>query len=224
MRQVRTFVFIVGLLIFPAGSAWGVATPTAIDRTVAYSTETQSDLKSSSSPGLFDENISAGEALAFQISEILALSFGGSAGAVASSDDAASALSSFDVIFELTVPHPFTLEGSVQSSKSFGGTTHSEFLLFGAGTDLFFQAFDNADPTSFSEVGTLAPGVYHLKVTGDASVIENTSAFAEAFWQFALELTDPTAAVPEPFTPVLLALGAGVLAWRGIAQRRPPSG
>ena len=212
MRRVPMGVVLLGVLLCASAPAWAAAIPVAMSRTVSYSAESDSDLRSSTSAGVFSETIAADPAIAFQASDVSPLLLGGAGGASVGGPQSASAQSVFDVTFELVVTHPFDLQGSVQSDKAGGGFTDVDFQFTGPGVDLFFAAFDGFGPTSFNESGVLAPGTYRVLVNADVNNSGGTAIFADGSWRFQLTLTDPTA-VAEPASSALLALSVSALAW-----------
>jgi hypothetical protein len=209
------------LVLSPVTVAWGVATPTSMERLVQAVREGQGTSESSSSAGLFDEVVfSPAESVAFQVTQIQPLFLGGF-GAAGDGGIAEIATAVFNVTFSLAVPHTFALEGGLFANES---TAEASFSLIGPGKNLVFSdAPDDLDTsTNFSESGVLAPGSYNVFVIANGFAGPSVSF---ASWSFTLHLTDP-AAVPEPLTSILLALGAVPLAWRGVRRvtrspRRP---
>ena len=216
MRRLRTCAFVLGLMfaLSPVPVAWGVATPTAMERLVQGVRDGQGDSKLSTSAGVFDEQVFATEPVAFQVSDIQPLFLGGF-GAASDGGIAEVATAVFNVTFSLAVPHTIVLDGGVFADKS---SAEASFFFTGPGTNLVFTDVpdDLNDATNFSESGVLAPGSYNVFVI--ANSFEST-AVSFASWSFTLNLTDP-AAVPEPLTSTLLALGAVSLAWQGVRRMR----
>jgi len=220
MSRVRTGAFVLALLftLTSAPVAWGVATPTTMERLVlGVRDEGDFASESSTTAGVFDEEVfSSTELVAFQSSQIQPSFFGGF-GAASIGGIAEVARAVFDVTFALAVPHNFVLDGGVFADAS---TAEGFFSLIGPGTSLVFSDVpdDLSDPTQFSQTGVLAPGSYHLFVIA-SSVESSNSGVSFASWAFTLELTDPNA-VPEPLTSTLLALGAAALAWQRTRRKR----
>ena len=222
MSRLRTCAFVLGLTcaLSPVAVAWGVATPTSMERQVLAVRDGVGDSILSTSAGTFDAQVFATEPVAFQVTDIQPLFLGGF-GAASDGGIAEVGIAVFNVTFALAVPHTFVLSGGVFADKS---SANASFSLTGPGTNLVFSDApdDLNEATLFSESGVLAPGSYNVFVSANSNEGPSVSF---ASWSFELELTDPTT-VPEPLTSTLLALGAVSLAWRGIRRvtrspRRP---
>ena len=133
-------------------------------------------------------------------------------------DEDVSALSFFDVFFDLATPHSFSLTGELNSFVD-GGQGLAVFSLTGA-SNVVFQAL-NSGPVDLASSGTLAAGSYHLVVSSlmDRGPTFESGSFmgGNSSFRFALNLQEQGGpGVPEPGTLALLVMG---LAIAGIRKR-----
>jgi PEP-CTERM motif len=126
--------------------------------------------------------------------------------------------SHYEVFFDLSSPHAYSLTGTLAASID-GGQGIALFLLIGP-TPLDFAAIDFGT-VNLADTGVLAAGFYRLIVSADMGpgpeIDPNSFMGGVATWNFNLELEETTTQVPEPVTLSLLALG---LAGVGLARRR----
>ncbi|MCC7485600.1 MAG: PEP-CTERM sorting domain-containing protein [Burkholderiales bacterium] len=110
----------------------------------------------------------------------------------------------FDVFFDITIAHAYTLQGLLDANVD-GGSGRAEFYLDGP-TALAFAATNG--PTQMNDAGALAPGSYHLLVS---AAMDNGRDFTSGAYMggnadFFFDLRLTPAAAPEPATLALLAL------------------
>lgn len=129
--------------------------------------------------------------------------------------DTVFADSFFDVFFEITLPHSYSLTGSLDTNVD-GGLGVANFSLSGP-TTLGFAAVNNG-PVSLNSSGLLLPGIYVLKVEArmdnGGSTSPDSFMGGSATFDFNLSLTEE---VPEPATLAIFGLG---LAGLGLIRRR----
>jgi hypothetical protein len=102
-----------------------------------------------------------------------------------------------------------------------GGHATAFFSLTGPSTNVTFIASELGSPTAITGSGTLGPGGYILLVSaqtvGDVAAGDQTD---RANFDFSVTLREtPGGAVPEPVTPVLAAMGLGVIGLRAVRRR-----
>ncbi len=128
----------------------------------------------------------------------------------------------FDVFFEISLDHSFTLSGSLTASAD-GGSARARFDLLGP-TPLSFSAIDS-DTTPLADSGLLSAGSYHLTVSAimdnDGNVDPGSFMGGTATYSFNFGITESSqqAQVPVPATLALLGLG---LMGMVVARRRKP--
>jgi hypothetical protein len=167
-------------------------------------------------------NLGDEETTADQDSNIAGSSFSGngssSIGFSVLEDENVSALSFFEVFFDLTSNHSYILNGQLLANVD-GGRGLAFFELSGP-SGLFFFARDFGS-TPLSQSGTLGAGSYHLTVFSlmDRGETFESGSFmgGSSSYQFSLNLQEQGGpGVPEPGTLALLVMG---LAIAGIRKR-----
>lgn len=126
--------------------------------------------------------------------------------------DGVFADSFFEVFFDLSGSHTYTLTGQLEASVD-GGHGEARFQLLGP-TPIDFDAIDFGTVPLASN-GTLAPGSYHLLVSAvmDNGGVAQEDAAMGGSSSFAFEflLSESSTSVPEPAALALLMLAFGAL-------------
>lgn len=203
-RFARSGLFGV-LACFSTGQVFADAVITSATREVLADVgdgpQADSDVGTSGSFSASVSSISFSEASAVQDSSIGVSQFGGTGGAQILGSGAVSH-STYEVFFDLSVSHAYSLSGLLEESLN-GGESTAVFELTGPGTNLLFGATGNAGALDLANAGFLGPGSYHLEV--DAfSHGEESNDFVTTIWEF--DLTLRVLQVPEPATLALLAI------------------
>lgn len=126
--------------------------------------------------------------------------------------DQVVAESFFDVSFDLTDIHSYSLTGLLTANMD-GGYGESLFRLSdGGSTNILFSILNYGDDVVLNSSGTLNPGSYHLLVSsiinnnGDDRGVNGYMGGTTSF-SFNLDLDPVTSTVPEPATWALLLSG-----------------
>ena len=131
-----------------------------------------------------------------------------------------AASSFFDVFFDLSTPHTYSLTGTLVANDD-GGFARARLGLTGP-TSLSFIAIGVNPNVAMSASGVLSPGTYRLVVEAAMDNGGNAQDGAymggDAAFNFNFQLTDASRPIPEPTMTLLLAAGLGCAA--GSRRRR----
>ena len=174
-----------------------------------------SDVRDATPPVPFapwiDQVYAGGAYLADQSSEAVTATRMAASGSADGFSEYGLARSTFSITFEVSVPTPYTLAGSLSENPV--AFNEARFQLSG-GSGAIFSAGASANTILFSHSGVLAPGQYEV--------------LAEAYWHDNLESRPPGVAsfdfellaIPEPGTGLLVGSGLLLLAHRAARARR----
>jgi hypothetical protein len=228
MNRVPFVLLFTGLVL---GSYPASATPIALSafREVRLGSDITGPILGASSPStalgafadsvlanLGDEDVSADQTSNIQSAGSFSGAGNANVGFSVQEFELVSAMSFFDVFFDITTPHAYSLAGTL-SANADGGRALGAFGLDGP-TPLSFAAF-GFGTTPLTSNGVLAPGSYHLTVA--ALFDHGTSVEPDAFmggsasfdFDFRIRELQQT---PEPATVFLVALGMAA----GLAIRK----
>ena len=120
----------------------------------------------------------------------------GAAGLLANGVGVAAATSWFDVTFDISTAHAYSLAGNLNSS----GSVNSVFSLSGPGTNLSYS-------TSFSNSGVLNAGTYNIVAYSAGGSPRSGGGSGSGDYKFDLSLTQITTnPIPEPTTLAIWSL------------------